>query len=613
VSRTPSRRSVRSAALAVGGLLVTVAGLGTYAGAAPGARAAGSTTVHIRDIQGRAHISPYNGRSVKSVPGVVTAVGPSGYWLQDPQPDTDVATSEGIYCYVGSAPTVKVGDSVTVSGTVSEYRPGGSSSGNLTTTEITYPRASVLAHGVALPAPTVVGSGGRVPPGSVVEDDATGDVETSGVFDPAADGLDFWESMEGMRVEIDGAQVVGPTNAYNEIPVVPQGSTVRTARGGILTRSTDLNPERVVVDDVLAPVPTVNVGDAFTGASVGVLDYDFGTFRLHVTSTPAVTSGGIAKEVTAAPASGQLAVATFNVENLDPTDPQAKFDRLASTIVSNLRSPDLLALEEVQDNDGPTDDGVVAADRTLTMLTQAITAAGGPSYTWREIDPVNDADGGEPGGNIRVVFLFRTDRGLAFVDRPGGTSTTATSVTTVNGQAALTYSPGRVDPANSAWNSSRKPLAGEFTWQGATFFAVANHFNSKGGDDPVMGHLQPPTASTETQRHAQASAVRSFVDQIQAVDPTARVLVLGDLNDYEFSQTAGILVGSGTGALTDLPRTLPDSDRYTYDYEGNSQVLDHILLSGSLAGAYDYDVVHVNAEFADQVSDHDPQVVRLTF
>ena len=86
------------------------------------------------------------------------------------------------------------------------------------------------------------------------------------------------------------------------------------------------------------------------------------------------------------------------------------------------------------------------------------------------------------------------------------------------------------------------------------------------------------------------------------------MVVLGDLNDFDFSATANILVGGGT--LTDLPRTLPLAERYTYVFEGNSQVLDHILLTRALT-RFDYDVVHVNSEFADQVSDHDPQVVRL--
>jgi predicted extracellular nuclease len=167
-----------------------------------------------------------------------------------------------------------------------------------------------------------------------------------------------------------------------------------------------------------------------------------------------------------------------------------------------------------------------------------------------------------------------------------------------------------VDPTNPAFNASRKPLAGEFTWNGRTVFVIANHFNSKGGDQPLFGHFQPPARPSETQRHGQATVVRTFVDQILAVDPNASVIVLGDLNDFEFSQTADIL--TGTGSLLDLPRTLPLAERYTYDFEGNSQVLDHILLSpGLAASSYSYDVVHVNSEFANQLSDHDPQVVRL--
>jgi predicted extracellular nuclease len=62
--------------------------------------------------------------------------------------------------------------------------------------------------------------------------------------------------------------------------------------------------------------------------------------------------------------------------------------------------------------------------------------------------------------------------------------------------------------------------------------------------------------------------------------------------------------------MTDLITTLPAGERYSYVYEGNSQVLDHIVTSASLADR-DYDVVHINAEFADRASDHDPQIVRV--
>jgi predicted extracellular nuclease len=55
---------------------------------------------------------------------------------------------------------------------------------------------------------------------------------------------------------------------------------------------------------------------------------------------------------------------------------------------------------------------------------------------------------------------------------------------------------------------------------------------------------------------------------------------------------------------------LPRDERYSYVFEGNSQALDHVLTSGRMFP--DYDIVHVNAEFHAQASDHDPQVVRLT-
>ncbi|SDT82187.1 hypothetical protein SAMN05216371_7018 [Streptomyces sp. TLI_053] len=571
----------------------------------------GTGGTRIRDIQGAARTSPLAGRPVTGVPGVVTAVGPSGYWFQDPQPDTDPATSEAVYVYTASAPGVAVGDSVQVGGTVSEYRPGGTGgTTNLTVTELTSPSTTVLAHNAALPAATLVGSGGRVPPAAVISSVTTGDVETAGGFQPATDGLDFWESLEGMRVQLNNAAVVGPRASVGEIPVVPQGSATRTARGGILLQAADGNPERVLLDDVLAPTPAANVGDTLSGATVGVLDYSFGNFKLLVTATPTVLPGGLAPETTAAPAAGELSTATFNVENLAPSDPQAKFDGLAAAVVTNLRSPDLVALEEIQDNSGATDNGVVAADQTLAKLTAAITAAGGPAYSYRQLNPVNDQDGGQPGGNIRQVFLYRTDRGLSFTDRPGAGSTTADSVVNTGGVPSLAYSPGRIDPTNTAFNASRKPLAGEFRWNGRPVFVIANHFNSKGGDQPLFGRYQQPARPSETQRHAQATAVKSFTDQILAVDPNAAVIVLGDLNDFEFSQTADLLTAGGS--LVDLPRTLPLAERYTYVYEGNSQVLDHILISPALAArAYSYDIVHLNSEFATQLSDHDPQVVRI--
>jgi predicted extracellular nuclease len=574
-----------------------------------------TTPTPIHDIQGAAHTSPLSGQLVANVLGIVTAKRTNGYYLQDPNPDANPATSEGIFVFTSSAPSsVNVGDSVRVDGRVSEFRPGGSSSTNLTTTEIVTPTTTVLSSGNALPSPIVVGSTGRIPPGEVIEDDATGNVETSGAFDPDNDGIDFYESLEGMRVEVDDAVAVGPTNAFGETPVLGDNGAnagLRTARGGIVVRPNDFNPERIVLDDVIVgPVPAANVGDHYPGASVGVLDYNFGNFMVELTSVPAVVHDGVTPETTAAQGTTQLAIGTFNVENLDPTDPPTKFARLAGLIVNNLAAPDVLTVEEVQDNSGPTDNGVVDATTTLDMLVAAIQSAGGPTYSYRYVNPVNDADGGEPGGNIRQVFLFRTDRGLSFVDRPGGGPTTATTV--VNGASGpeLSASPGRIDPTNTAFTTSRKPLAGEFLFRGHHLFVIGNHFNSKGGDEPLFGRSQPPTRSSEVQRHAQAQVVHDFVASILAADPNAGVVVDGDLNDFEFSDAVTTLKA---GALHDLIDGLPANERYSYVFEGNSQTLDHVLLSDALFGRpIVFDVVHVNAEFADQASDHDPSVARIT-
>jgi uncharacterized protein len=323
-----------------------------------------------------------------------------------------------------------------------------------------------------------------------------------------------------------------------------------------------------------------------------------------------VIDGRITRETTGRTPLWQLSVATFNVENLDPSDGPAKFAGLAEAIVRNLAAPDIVALEEVQDNNGPANDGVVDASQTLQQFAQAITTAGGPSYQFRSIDPVDDQDGGEPGGNIRVGFLFRTDRGVSFVDRPGGGPTTPTTVVAHPSGPQLSSSPGRVDPLNPAYNSSRKPLAGEFRMRGKKVFVVALHLSSKGGDQPLFGRFQPPVRSSEVARHAQAQSVNNFVDSIVAADPEANVIVLGDVNDFEFSETVSILEG---GVMTTLMDTLPQAERYSYVFEGNSQVLDQILVSDTMLDNFgiDYDPVHVNAEFADQASDHDPQVARL--
>jgi len=574
-------------------------------------------TFAIHDIQGTTHLSPLDGTTVQA-PGVVTAVrafgSARGFWMQDPQPDADEATSEGIFVFTGSVTPagVQPGDAVTVTGTVDEFYPD------------TAPASSVMLSTTELVGATWVehSSGHSLPPAENLTADtvpATYTREPNGsiepfTLDPDAYALDFFESREAMRVQVVDAQVVGPTTPFNELFVTTKPEQNPTVRGGTLYSGYDeQNSGRLLVQSLIPfaqqPFPLVNVGDSLAGATAGPVDYSrFGGFMVQATQLGVATSGGLQREITRTQRDFELAVATYNVENLDPTDPSDKFARLAEGIVTNLSSPDIVALEEIQDNNGPTNDGTVAADQTLDLFTAAIAAAGGPQYEWRQIDPVDLADGGEPGGNIRVGFIYNPAR-VTFVDRPGGDATTPVEVVAgPNRKPRLSVSPGRIDPASTAWTNSRKPLVGEFVFNDKTVFVIANHFNSKGGDQPLFGRFQPPTRSSEVQRQAQATEVREFVDQLQAVDRHANIVVAGDINDFEFSPTVDTLTAGG--ALTALMETLPLNERYSYVFQGNSQTLDQILVGGRLK-TIDYDVVHINAEFYDQASDHDPQVARI--
>ncbi|MFE7169540.1 endonuclease/exonuclease/phosphatase family protein [Streptomyces sp. NPDC057616] len=605
----PSKSSARLAAL-------TVAAVCSAASAVALTSPAHADTVRIHDIQGSTRTSPYAGQKVTDVAGIVTGVrtyGSSrGFWMQDPTPDDNPATSEGVFVFTSSTPKAAVGDSVTVTGTVSEYVPGGTSSGNQSVTEITKPTVTTVSTGNAVPAPTVIDAK-SVPSAYTPAGDTAANGSINGLtLQPSKYALDYYESLEGMNVQVSDARVVTATDPYAELWVTVKPHEHPTRRGGTLYGSYDAqNTGRLQIQSLgtTADFPVANVGDSLTGTTTGPMDYNqYGGYTLVAGRLGTLKSGGLERETTKKQSRGELAVATYNVENLDPSD--TTFAAHASAIVNNLQSPDIVSLEEIQDDNGATDDGTVAADVTVNKLIDAIVAAGGPKYDWRSIDPVNDQDGGEPGGNIRQVFLFNPER-VSFTDRAGGDSTTAVGVTKVHGKAQLTASPGRVAPADTAWANSRKPLAGEFVFRGRTVFVIANHLNSKGGDQGLTAQYQPPVRSSETQRHAQATLVNSFVKNILDVQKNADVIALGDMNDFDFSGTAQIL--EGDGALWSAIKSLPKSERYTYDYQGNQQVLDQILVSPSIRRDCDfaYDSVHINSEFHDQSSDHDPQVLRF--
>ncbi|HTG67796.1 MAG TPA: 5'-nucleotidase C-terminal domain-containing protein [Candidatus Udaeobacter sp.] len=564
--------------------------------------------IAIHTIQGKTHKSIYSSVKVSNVTGIITSVSTDSFFMQAPDAaqDNDPSTSEAVQVYK-KAHGLAVKDSVSVSGTVEEY----GFSPSLTATQINATAINKLASNEVLPTAVRLGANGRIIPDLI-------DSDSFGIFNPETDAIDFFESLEGMLVELHDPSITGPY-ANSVTPVtIDNGpnNPIKTAAGGIVLQAdglsatdSSLNPQKLYIGGSKPAGSEIKTGDVFSGKIVGVIQYANDLYKLMPTEAlPAIIRSSNMQKVTdIIPEEDKLTVATFNVENFNASETE-KAGKIASIIVTNMKKPDIIGLMEVQDNDGEQDTDVTDASQSFQALIEAVKTKGGPAYAYTDVAPEKNKDGGAPGGNIRVGFLYNADR-VTLV--PGRKGDYATSVK-VDGIGGLTQNPGRIGSADTAaFASSRKPLAAEFLFKGKRVVAIANHFNSKGGDGKSWGGIQPVVRSSEVQRAKQAEAVNGFVKELTTKDPEASVIVLGDFNDFQFSGTLNKLKGA---ELTNLVDKLPVAERYSYIYDGNSQTLDHILVDNANGAQAEIDVVHVNADFSAEqgrVSDHDPLLAEL--
>ncbi|KAL4783456.1 Endonuclease/exonuclease/phosphatase [Aspergillus varians] len=582
-----------------------------------------ATAVTIAEINGNAYISPFNGQSVSDVEGLVTAIGEAGFFLRSTTPDSDDATSESIYVYGSSAVSnVTVGDVITLSGTVSEYR---SQVDYLYLTEITSPSSIVVKSSGNKVAAVVVGQD-RSPPTEVYSGLDTGDVyalpnnvsQISGknpVLEPELYAMDFWESLSGELVSLTGLTLITKPNQYGDVFV--RGDWVVSGlneHGGLTMTANDSNPEAIKVGTPLDGTrnsDSSKVGDTVEDV-IGVIQWKFGQYMVLPLTALTVTGSNdtvaVPSTLTGDGTCKALSIGSYNVENLTPTSDN--IETIAIHIANYLNGPAVVCLQEIQDNTGATNDGVVSANLTLTTLTELITAAGGPAYNFTEIPPINNADGGQPGGNIRVAYLY--DPSIVRLRNANpGTAADANEILSSHGPE-LKFNPGLIDPANSAWENSRKPLAAAWeTLDGKNkFFTINVHLSSKGGGTALQGDARPPVNGAVEQRIAQAEVVASFITELLTSDATAKVLITGDFNEFSFvSPLQTFVQRSGLRELDDTVG-IPATERYTYIYDSNHQQLDHMFVSEALEAGARIEHVHVNTwlNYDDAASDHDPSV-----
>ncbi|TKD50422.1 Ig-like domain-containing protein [Sphingomonas baiyangensis] len=528
-------------------------------------------TVSIGAIQGEGHVSAYVDQPVRTT-GIVTAVDSNGYYLQDAVGDGNARTSDGIFVFTGGAPTVAVGDALEVTGTVSEFQ---AATAALSVTQIEPTSVTLLSQNNALPTAVRIGEGGVLPPNATIDDDGL----TS--YDPESDGIDFWESLEGMRVTIDAPIAVDNTNDFGETFVVASGGNGATGindRGGITIADGDFNPERIQIDDDAAIFagfnPNYNTGDRLSDVT-GVLNYAFNYYEVLVTEAVTLVEDTTLTRETAdfAGDADNLTIASYNIEALGPNS--SDFNLFAQDIVYSLRAPDIIGVQEITGGSGD-----VLATSTAALLIAAIEAEGGPTYAYVE------AASQSTGGSIRNGFFYRVDR-----------------VDYVEGSAFALE--------GTAYQGSRQPQIADFVFNGEIVTTINIHSTSRIGSEPLFGNSQPPVNAGEAARAAQAATVLAYVNEQLAGDPSKNFALLGDFNGFYFEPEQTQLTDGGV--FTNLATLLPEEERYSYVFEGNSQLLDNILVTGGLTLNARYDSVHINAEFrpAERNSDHDPQVASL--
>ncbi|WP_339263796.1 chitobiase/beta-hexosaminidase C-terminal domain-containing protein [Solibacillus sp. FSL W7-1472] len=550
----------------------------------------------ISEIQGANHTSPYAGLQVNDVDGVVTFVIDGSNFIMQENTPFDGVKSTAIKVNKSSH-GLRVGDAVKVTGNVTE------AGGNTRLKDTQIAATEIEKTGTAAVPKTLVIGEDLFPPNRIIDNDSFA------IFDPNEDGIDFWESIEYMLVSFPEARVVGPMY-NNDSPIVVPGTTNNTFNDncGLNIADDDYNPEKIMLEGVTGK--NYESGDRFNNALIGFVENFSDGYRLNTNKVfPEVTKANIQQEVTHLdPVADKLNLASYNIENFsnnkDNTSNE-KAAKIASTFVNNMKSPDIITLVEVQDNDGQTDSGNADASESYLRLINAIKVAGGPQYDWIDVMPIDNTSGGAPGGNIRVGYLYNPKR-VSLVEGPNGTGEQANAWTE---EGSLALNPGFVDP--SKFEDTRKPIAAEFEFQEERIVVIGAHLNSKGGDDSLWGPTQPPVLGSEPERIELAQVINDFIDEGLAKDPDVNIVVAGDMNDFEFTPALETLKG---GVLTNMVDKAPVEDRFSYYFQGNNQVLDHILVSNNLAELTEIDMIHINANFMEaqgRASDHDPVLVQI--
>jgi len=428
-------------------------------------------------------------------------------------------------------------------------------------------------------------------------------------------------SLEGMLIEIEEGQTfIAPSNRYGDYVLamdapVADDSAVRTKENGIIVEASNALrwfPGFRITNYNHAP--RLNVGSKLASPVRGPLNYRVDSYQLAVSDPIKVDHNYVSlSKSSLQPTPGSLTIMTLNCFNLDPhiesealvTNPRqdvdddlgdGRFHTLAQAVVLQANCPDIVALQEIQDDDGAEITDIVDASVTYSLLIEMIEQLSGIKYQWVDIPPKVGADGGQPGGNIRNGYLYNPKR--------------------VELEASSVRVLGRSEPC---FEDSRKPLVCEFIEKKSQKkLAIINvHLASKRHQESIFALENPGLDAKELIRIEQVEVVRREAESIY--QSGSDFYLTGDFNDTENSSTMKTLVGDDNANLV---FTLSAEERYDYNHRGKLQVLMHGIVPKEILQSKraSYEIIHGNeligvvpGEESNKPSDHAYVIAKIDF
>ncbi|NMO52426.1 ExeM/NucH family extracellular endonuclease [Actinoplanes sp. TBRC 11911] len=619
----------------------------------------------IAQIQGTdTDTSPYAGQTV-TTEGVVTAAYPSGgfsgFFVETPGPDTTPGASDGVFVFGSiSAAAVSVGESVRVTGKVSEFQGE---------TEISTPTVSKLDS--PLPAVTP-----RTLPWSQLDTDAEKEAHEGELLTPqgaftVSDNYDanFYGSFTlaagttPLRQPTDAGKAGSPaavaTTADNAARMVTLDDGSSTNFSTAANSATPL--------PWLTTTNPVSVGATVSFHQPVVLDYRFSLWNFQPRAQVADDGAAVATFSDRRSANEHpdtlsgTKLATFNVENYFPmTGERYVSAGLGTCSYYNDRAGNHIAVNTCTGADGHAPGPRGAADATSFARQQSKIVTGinrldASVVSLEEIE--NSAWFGEPRDTALsgLVDALNTAAGAkvwAYVPSPAASALPPLDHQDVI-RTAFIYKPADITPVGVSavlttssddgepFSIAREPLAQGFKKAGAAdsdaFLVVANHWKSKGAGAPLYPGDEEDTSSPAVDQGAynatrvrEAQDTMAFASQSAAALGTNRIFLVGDFNSYTHEDPMETLYAGG---YTDLGSKYRTSE-WTYSFNSLEGSLDHVLANGpALAMATGADIWQINAQEAVAyaysrynynatllfngadpfaASDHDPVLVGLT-